>query len=106
MAIYLGFYHAYMVGFDYTHLPARARYWYEKGQGVYIKNRGYNKDFFGIATEFIDITTITLDDSSEFLNSETYKHHSGREPFYRENTEIVEQHYLKVLSTWPMYKIM
>jgi len=105
MAIYMGFDHIYLVGCDYTHVPSRSLHWYEKGQGVFKPNENYNKDFFEIAKEFIDITTITLDGKSDFINAVTYEEHTGRKPRYRENTELVDDKYLKVLSTWPGYSI-
>jgi hypothetical protein len=105
MAIYMGFDHIYLVGCDYTHVPSRILHWYEKGQGVFSPHENYQKDFFEIAKEFIDITTITLDGTSDFINAVTYKEHTGREPVYRENTEIVDEKYLKVLATWPGYTI-
>jgi hypothetical protein len=105
MAIYMGFDHIYLVGCDYTHVPSRSLHWYEKGQGVFKPNENYNKDFFEIAKEFIDITTITLDGTSDFINAMTYKEHTGREPIYRENTELVDEKYLKALATWQGYTI-
>ena len=100
LAIYMGFDHIYLVGYDYTHVPSRTLHWYEKGQGVFLPHENYQKDFFEIAQEFIDITTITLDGTSDFINAVTYKEHTGREPIYRENTELVDEKYLKVLDTW------
>lgn len=105
LAIYLGFDRVYLVGFDYTHVPSRSLHWYEKGQGVFIPHENYRKDFFEIAKEFINITTITLDGTSDFINSETYKEHTGRDPVYRENTELADERYLKMLATWPGYSI-
>ena len=105
LAIYMGFEHCYLVGCDYTHVPSRSVHWYEKGQGTFCEQPGYQKEFFEIAKEFINITTITLDGTSEFINSITYKDHTGREPVYRENTELVDDRYLKVLATWPDYSI-
>jgi hypothetical protein len=105
LAIYMGFDHIYLVGYDYTHIPSRALHWYEKGQGIFRDHENYNKDFFEIAKDFIDITTITLDGTSSFINSVTYKEHTGRDPIYRENTNLVNGEYLKVLSTWSGYKI-
>lgn len=105
MAIYMGFDHVYLVGCDYTHVPSRSLHWYEKGQGVFYPQENYQKDFFEIAKEFIDITTITLDGTSDFINAVTYKEHTGREPEYRENTELVDEKYLQVLATWPGYTI-
>jgi hypothetical protein len=105
LAIYMGFDHCYLVGFDYTHVPSRSWHWHEKGQGVFHPQVDYNKDFFEIAKEFIDITTITLDGTSDFINAVTYKEHTGRDPVYRENTELIDERYLKVLATWPGYSI-
>jgi hypothetical protein len=105
MAIYMGFDHVYLVGCDYTHVPSRSLHWYEKGQGVFHPQENFQKDFFEIAKEFIDITTITLDGTSDFINAVTYKDHTGRDPIYRENSELVNDDYLKILSTWPNYNI-
>jgi hypothetical protein len=105
LAIYMGFDHVYMVGYDYTHVPSRSLHWYEKGPGVYYPQGNYQEDFFKIAKEFIDVTTITLDGSSDFINAVTYKEHTGRDPKYRENSELLEEHHLKVKATWPGYSI-
>jgi hypothetical protein len=105
LSIYMGFDHIYLVGCDYTHLPSRSLHWFEKGKGNIISLENYQKDFFEIAKEFIDITTITLDGTSDFINSVTYKEHTGRDPIYRENTELIEEKYLKLLDTWPDYSI-
>ena len=105
LAIYMGFEHIYLVGFDYTHVPSRNHHYYEKGYGVFRERKNFNKDFFEIAKEFIDITTITLDGTSDFINAVTYKEHTGREPAYKENTDIVDEKYLKALATWPDYII-
>lgn len=106
LAIYMGFDHCYLVGCDYASVPVRIRHWYEKGQGEFYGGiPDYQKDFFEIAKEFIDITTITLDGTSDTINTMTYKEHTGRDPIYRENTELVDERYLKVLSTWPNYSL-
>jgi hypothetical protein len=101
LAIYLGFDHAYLVGFDYTHIPNRGHHWYEKGRGVTYEQKDYQNEFFDIAKEFIDITTITLNGLGHNLDSISYKNHTGLDPVYRENTDLVDDQYLKVLSTWP-----
>jgi len=101
LAIYMGFHHCYLVGCDYTHVPSRNLHWYEKGQGVFHPHENYEKDFFEIAKEFIDITTITLDGTSDFINAVTYQEHTGRTPVFRENIELVDERYLEVLATWP-----
>jgi hypothetical protein len=105
LAIYMGFDHVYLVGCDYTHINRRALHWYEKGRGIHVPALNYQKDFFKIAQEFIDITTITLDGSSEFINAVTYKDYTGREPLFRENTELLTEAYCRTLATWPGYSI-
>jgi len=105
IAIYLGFEQVYLVGCDYTHKPSRSLHFYEKGYGVFHEQPDYQKEFLEIAKEFTDITTITLDGTSDFISSVTYKKYTGRDPLFKENTELVDERYLRVLATWPGYSI-
>ncbi len=105
MAAYMGFKHAYLIGFDYTHQPSHNLHWYEKGEGYINHKPSYNKSFFEIAQEFIDITTITVNGGSEIVDSVTYEEFTGLKPLYKENTELTTMDYLKTLSTWPGYNI-
>jgi hypothetical protein len=105
LAIYMGFDHCYLVGYDYTHVPSRNLHFFEKGYGVLTAHPDYQKEFFAIAKEFIDITTITLDGTSDFVNSISYQKHTGRDPVFRENKELIDERYLKALATWPGYAI-
>lgn len=105
LAIYLGFDHVYLAGCDYTHVPSRTLHWYEKGRGVLCEQPNYQKEFFEVTKEFIDITTITIDGTSDFINAVTYKEYTGCDPVYRENTELADERYLKMLATWPGYSI-
>lgn len=105
LAIYMGFDKAYLVGFDYTHTESRSRHWYEKGQGIFVPQHNYNKEFFEVAKQFIDIVSITLDGGSRFLDYVKYEEYTGLNSFYRENTELVDLEYLKVLSSHPKYDI-
>lgn len=104
-AIYLGFDHCYLVGFDYTHMPSLNLHWYEKGRGEQNGLIDHDSGFLKQAKEFIDITTITVDAGSNTLDSLTYKEYSGLEPEYHENTELVSAENLKVFSQWPGYSI-
>lgn len=106
LATYMGFDHVYLIGCDYTHINSRSLHWYEKGRGICTKLPGYQEEFLKIAREFIDITTITLDGSSEFINAVSYKEFTGRDPIFRENTELLSDKYLQVLSTWPGYNVL
>ena len=107
MAIYMGFNEIYLVGCDYTHNPARSMHWYENGNGNCLPNKDFeiNRLFFCIAKEFIDITTITLDGTSDYLNSVTYKEYTGHDPVYKENIELIDKRYLKTLATFQGYSI-
>lgn len=105
LAIYMGFRRIFLVGFDYTHDPSRSRHWYEQGKGIFHPHPDYNRKFFEIAMEYIDITTITLDGGREYINSLTYKEFSGLEPRYRENTELMQDIYLQAMAAWPGYKV-
>jgi hypothetical protein len=105
ISIYLGFDHAYLVGYDYTHKPSRILHWYEKGTGVIKDMPDYSKDFFDIAKEFIDLTTVTIDTGSNQLNHIKYEDLTGYSPVFKENTEIVQERYLKILASWPNYTI-
>lgn len=105
LAIYMGFDHVYLVGYDYTHLPSRSGHWYEKGVGKISTHENYNEDYFNIAKEYIDITTITLGESSQYLNHATYKAFTGSDPVYRENIELADNEHLRCLDTWSGYEI-
>ena len=105
LSIYMGFNHCYLVGCDYTHVPSRSLHFFEKGQGIFIPQEKYNKDFFEIAKEYIDITTITLDGTSNFLDAITYKEYTGHNPLFKENVELVDDRYLNILATWSGYSI-
>ena len=105
MAIHFGFDHAYLIGYDYTHTPSRILHWYEKGEGLIKDHYGYEKEFFDIAREFINLTTVTIEGGSDKLNYISYKDLTGQEPSFKENTDIINIRYLKSLSTWHNYEI-
>lgn len=105
LAIYMGFKKAYLVGFDYTHTPSRILHWFEKGEGITNDQPDYQKDFFEIAQEFIEIETVTIEGGSDKLKSISYKNLTGLDPVFKENTEILTQAYLEVLDTWPGFTI-
>jgi hypothetical protein len=105
LAIHMGFSKVYLVGFDYTHKPSRVSHWFEKGEGWNYEVENYNENFFLIAREFIEIITVTIDGKSNILPSITYHELTGKHPFYRENNDLVNTKTLKVLSTFPGYKI-
>jgi len=105
LAIYMGFSKCYLVGCDYTHNPTTHGHWYEVGKGVEKNLDSYNSDYFEIAREFIDIVTVTNEAQSKILDSITYKDLTGQEPFFKENIELLRAQTIKVLSSWPGYKM-
>ena len=105
LAIYMGFKNIYLVGFDYTHSPARILHWYEKGTGLINQNDDYDKNFILTARKYVNIITITLDGKSKHMDYITYKDFTGEDPIYSENTEIISPENLKTLSSWPGYTI-
>ena len=105
LAIYMGFSKIYLVGCDYTFTPTRQLHWYEKGHGNSLDMPNYENEFFKIASEFAQITTVTLDGKSDILNYISYEQLTGSKPVFRENIELIDQKYLDVLSTWEGYSI-
>jgi len=105
MAIYMGFKHIYLVGCDYTHEETRLLHFYEKGRGFVHQVPPYEEEFLSIAKEFIDITTITVNDDGEFINSVTYKEHTGCEPIFQENDQLIDEKYLQALDEWDNYSV-
>lgn len=108
LAAYFGCDRAFLVGCDYTHSPARVLHWYEKGFGIVQEPQtyqDYERDFFKVAQESIDLTTITLDGKSTVLDHVTYEEYTGFKPLFKENHEIIDEKFLKLLSTWPGYSI-
>ena len=105
IAIYMGFTDLYLVGYDYTHQPSRNRHWYEYGVGEYGNHQGFQREFFNMARQYVNITTITLDGESELLPSIRYEVFTGTSPLFHENDEIVDSNDLRVLATRPTYNI-
>ena len=105
LAVYMGFEHIYLLGCDYTHVPSRSLHWYEKGKGVLLEQPNYQKNFIEIAKEFIDITTITLDGKSDFINYIKYEDFTGKKPVFKENNQLLSENKLIILNSRNRYKI-
>jgi len=105
LSIYMGFDKCYLIGCDYTHAPSRNLHWYEKGEGHYIEHEGYQKEFFSIAKEFIDICAVTLDGEANYIDSVTYEDYSGSRAVFKENNLILSDVYMNILNTWGDYTI-
>lgn len=101
IAIYLGFKQATLVGFDYSHSQSLSGHWYEKGKGKLQPMPGFSEEFFSIAKEFIDITSITLEGSSGVVDAITYKDYTGQNLCFKENTELASLPFLRALDTDP-----
>lgn len=101
LAIFLGFTRAFLIGHDYTHFPSRGRHFYELGEGMPAGVSRFSEDFLEYAKQYIDLTTVTLGATSETLKAVTYTELTGKEPQFRENTDIVDRKKLVSLTTWP-----
>jgi hypothetical protein len=105
LAIYMGFESCFLVGFDYTHYPSKSRHWYERGEGIENGFLRHDYDFLSEARRHISLTTVTVEASSQTLDSITYRELTGDDPVYRENTALVRSEDLKTFSSWPGYTI-
>lgn len=106
LAIYLGFENIYLIGCDYTFSPSQHYHWYESGEGLIKSIDNYQTDFFNIAAEFADITTITLNGKSDLLSYISYESFTGKKLEYKENINIISDRYLQTLKKWPGFKIL
>jgi len=105
LAIYLGFKRAYLVGHDYTHVPARNLHFYEKGEGIMSPRTDANRGIIDYARQHIELVTVTLDGRSESMDYITYKELTGKDPSFRENLELVDRVKLESLAQWDGYTI-
>jgi hypothetical protein len=107
LAIYLGFKRAFLVGHDYTHLPSRSLHFYEKGEGIQSgsQHKDFSREFLNYAKQHMDLVTVTLDGVSDTLRYVTYKDLTGKDPQFRENTDLINRVDLESLATWHGYSI-
>ena len=105
LSIYMGFKEIVLVGCDYTHENSRIGHWYEKGKGTLVPHKDYQRKFLEIASKYAKIITITKEGGGNVLNGIPYTEFTGRSLSFRENHEITDIDTLKLLDTWPDYKI-
>jgi len=106
LAHYLGFSKIYLVGFDaWTIQPARTLRWYELGEGEFFEVNNFATDFLDVLKKDIDINTISKDGESKNVKNISYQSYTGKDIEFKENYQIMDEHYLNVLSTCSEYKI-
>lgn len=106
LAYLLGFATVHLIGFDaWTIQPARTMHWYEIGEGELFQPTNFATEFLGILGERMRICTVTADGESRNLRSVRYESFTGDKPHFRENYELLEEHHLAVLATYPGFKI-
>jgi len=105
LAIYMGFEEIVLVGCDYTHENSRIGHWYEKGKGTLVLHKDYQRRFLEIACKYAKIITITTEGGGDVISGVPYQEFTGRPVSFRENYEITDMETLKLLDTWPNYKI-
>lgn len=105
LAILMGFTKVYLVGCDYTHEDSRMGHWYESMEGKSWPHPNYQKTYFEISSNYTKLITITASGRGSVLPSISYKDFTGKDLLYRENTELASYEDLKILSSWPGYRI-
>lgn len=106
LASYLGFSKIYLIGFDaWTIQPARSLHWYERGNGELFEPTNFARDFLDIIKSKVELYTISAAGSSCNVENIPYELYTGKKPQYQENDELLDRHYLDVLSTVSDYKI-
>lgn len=105
LAIFMGFSEIVLVGCDYTHTISHSGHWYEHGPGRIVDQSGYNKEFFELATQYVDIVTVTREGTGKYLPSVEYETYAGKHPIYSENTDLLTEDDFRVLATSPTYKM-
>lgn len=106
LAYYAGFSRFYLVGFDgWTIQPARSLHWYEHGESDFFEAQNFATEFLGALQREVDIYTVSLDGTSKNVKNVRYAELTGRAPVYRENHELLSDHHMGVLATYPGYRI-
>lgn len=106
LAYYLGFTTVYLVGFDaWTLLPTRNLRWYEYGEGVVSRTVPAPTNFLQIVKNEMDIAVIAPGSAARDVRLVDYEEHTGKPLKYRENYELLEEHYLKVMDGCALYNI-
>jgi len=106
LAYYMGFRKVYLVGFDaWTIQPARTLRWYELGDGEYFNPTNFAFDYLNVIRPEMEIYTISKDGDSCNVKNITYTSHTGKQPEFKENHELVSRNILNILSTCAQYKI-
>ena len=106
LAYYMGFKRIFLVGFDaWTIEPARNLHWYELGEGERFEPTNFATEFLGVLRREMEILTVGMDGSSRNVAHVTYQSHTGRLPKFRENHELMDERRLKLLATFPEYRI-
>lgn len=103
VAIYMGFSKAYLIGFDYTHIPSVSHHWYESGSGMLDGNVNYNQEFFEIAKESIELISVTPGNESSSLRHVSYKQLTGKDTKFRENKDLLSDSDFDLLSRLNKY---
>lgn len=106
LAYLMGFTKVYLIGFDgWTIQPARAKRWYEYGEGEYFIPTNFATDFLHILKSQMQIFTISLDGESCNVNNISYRKFSNQQPIFKENNLLLKDEYLKILDSFPEYEI-
>lgn len=108
LAYYLGFSKIYLVGFDsWVALPQYNLRFCELGKGVASNNVPPAESllYMNIIERETDLCAITLDGQTCHVEGISYEKYTGKSPVFKENYEIINDDYLKLLASNSYYKV-
>ena len=106
LAYLMGFSKVYLIGFDaWTIQPSRTLRWYELGEGEFFKATNFADNFLNFIKKDIDVYTISKDGNSCNVKNIDYKEYTNKDPVFKENYQILSKNYLRILDSFPEYRI-
>ena len=101
MAIFLGFEDVTLVGFDHLLKPKASEHFYEYGKlDKVFETAVLHENFLKSAQEFLKLKVVSpnSDYIGHIIQSVSYEELTGSSPFFKENTEIIDNSDLKILE--------
>jgi hypothetical protein len=106
LAVYMGFTDITLLGFDaWTIQPARNLHWYERGEGEIFEATNVAADFLRTVGKFAEVSTISVDGDSCNVRNIPYELRTGSAPAFHDNHELLSPENMKLLASYPDYRI-
>ena len=105
LAYFMGFSDVYLVGFDaMTIEPVRNIRFYEFGKGEVGQNKPGDDELLNLFKNEMNIYTISNKGKSKNVTNIDYEEYTKTKPQYKENHEIMDDYYLKLIKNDPASK--